>query len=125
MLILSGDVPSKKNSKRRVFAHGRFLMIPSKAHEAWHRDASAQLAGARPVPCPASVTLTFYPSTRRRGDLSNKAESVMDLLVDRGVIEDDNWFAVPRLSLQFGGVDRQNPRVEVEFSPPSQAQPGC
>jgi hypothetical protein len=39
----------------------------------------------------------------------------MDLLVDGGVLEDDSWFVVPNLALEFGGVDKLNPRVEVEI----------
>ena len=52
-----------------------------------------------------------------KGDLSNKAESIMDLLVDNGVIEDDNWFEVPALASTFGGVDKANPRAEVVIEP--------
>jgi len=57
--------------------------------------------------------MVFYPSTRRKGDLDNKATSILDLLKDAGVIEDDNWFVIPTLFLIFGGVDRQNPRCEI------------
>ena len=32
-------------------------------------------------------------------DLTNKAESVMDLLVDYGVLKDDCWTVVPALGL--------------------------
>ena len=61
----------------------------------------------------SAIEIVVFPATRRRGDLTNKAESVMDLLVDCKVIEDDNWFSVPRVNLIFGGVDRTNPRAEV------------
>ena len=40
----------------------------------------------------------------------------MDLLVDAGVIEDDNWFIIPEISLKFGGIDRQNPRCEISIT---------
>ena len=39
----------------------------------------------------------------------------MDLLVDAGVLPDDNWFVVDTALLKFGGVDKENPRVEVEI----------
>lgn len=52
------------------------------------------------------VELEFTFLTRHKADLTNKAESVMDLLVDSGVIEDDNHFVVERLSLVSLGVDR-------------------
>lgn len=59
------------------------------------------------------VELTFYPSTKRRGDLDNKAASILDLLVDCKIITDDSWFIVPKLVLKFGGIDRLNPRAEI------------
>lgn len=74
----------------------------------------SQLFGKRPVASQIEcVELIFYPSTRRKADATNKAESIMDLLVDAGIIEDDNWFIVPELSLKFGGVDKLNPRAEI------------
>jgi Holliday junction resolvase RusA-like endonuclease len=49
----------------------------------------------------------------RRTDLSNKAESIMDLLVDNGILEDDCWQIVPILALQGMKVDKENPRAEI------------
>jgi hypothetical protein len=37
----------------------------------------------------------------------------MDLLVDNAYIVDDNYYVVPLLTLGFGGVDRENPRVLI------------
>lgn len=61
------------------------------------------------------MVLTFFAPDKRATDLSNKAESVMDLLVDNRVIEDDNWFVCPDLHLKFGGVDTLKPRCEIEI----------
>lgn len=59
------------------------------------------------------MTLMFFAPDARVSDLSNKTESVMDLLVDNEVITDDNWFVIGDLHLKFGGIDRENPRVEI------------
>jgi Holliday junction resolvase RusA-like endonuclease len=48
-----------------------------------------------------------------RADLTNKAESIMDLLVDAGVLQDDNWNVVPEVILRCKGIDRTNPRAEI------------
>lgn len=61
------------------------------------------------------IELIFYAKDKRLFDLSNKAESIMDLLVDAGVIEDDNYSFVPELNLKFGGQDKNNPRCEVNI----------
>ena len=116
-LILYGTVPSKKNSKRRVQRGAHVFMIPSENHEIWHRQQMLFLRSWNDAPMPKleSVTLTFYVADKRKADLSNKAESVMDLLVDAGVILDDNYFVVPELHLLLGGVDKKSSRVEIEL----------
>lgn len=38
----------------------------------------------------------------------------MDFLVDNGLLVDDNWFEVEKLFLEFGGIDRDNPRAEIQ-----------
>lgn len=114
-LVIEGRVPSKKNSKRRIMRGGRVFMVPSEAHEAWHRDASYQIAKFRPErPLErCEVAITIYAADRRRADLTNAAESLMDLLVDNGFIVDDNWFVVGENTQKFGGIDRQRPRAEI------------
>ena len=87
----------------------------SKSYQKWHKSTQNQLYGVKPTQTIQSITLTFYPSTRRKSDLTNKAESVMDLLVDCKIIPDDNWFEVPKVVLLFGGVDKLYPRVEISI----------
>ncbi len=115
-IVLTGRVPSKKNSKR-VFCRGKYpTVIPSEKHQEWHKVASVELLQFSNNALKRSKTLrmTFYPPDARKADLTNKAESVMDLLVDNGYLEDDNWFEVSGLLLMMGGIDNLNPRVEIE-----------
>jgi Holliday junction resolvase RusA-like endonuclease len=119
-IVLSGRIPSKKNSKRIVMAGRRPMIISSKDYETWHTVASYELrsqvkgsANRIRLSGPKKVEITIFAPNKIKGDLSNKAESIMDLLVDNGVIEDDNWFDVPSLHLSFGGVDKANPRAVV------------
>lgn len=119
VITLSGDVPSKKNSKRTIYrkqyGQTRKFIVPSLAHEIWHNEQFSQInkLKVRPVENPQTIFLTFWPRTKGRADLTNKAESVMDLLVDCKIIPDDNWFEVSLIPLFFGGVDKENPRVEI------------
>ncbi len=116
---VSGDIPSKKNSKQIIFSkkHNRSFLIPGNVYNKWIKQArkelEARLIGR--IENPGKVTLKLYPKTRRRADLTNKAESVMDLIVECGVIEDDTWFVVPEIDLRFMGVDKDHPRCEVEI----------
>lgn len=113
-LTITGDTVSKKNSKQLIHVRGRTLIISSKAYKKWHDRAISQLSAKQAVAGQISgVELIFYPSTKRKFDLSNHTESIMDLLVDAGVIEDDNYSIVPELIIKFGGQDKENPRCEI------------
>lgn len=91
-------------------------LLPSKQHKEWHKDASLQVSGfTLPKSESYNVIFTYYAPDKRKGDLSNKWESIGDLLVDLGLIEDDNWFVLPKVTMVFGGVDKDNPRAEIEF----------
>lgn len=114
-ITINGRVPSKKNSKIMRCFGSRPMLLPSKNYKDWHKEASKSLVGTSKVENIESIKLTIYAPDRRAGDLTNKAESIMDLLVDNGVIEDDNWNVVPSVILCFGGVDKENPRVEIEI----------
>lgn len=91
--VLEGRIPSKKNSRVTVRKTGR--SFPSPEYEAWHEAASIQIMKYH-VPrksltkLKAVVVIIFFPDDRT-ADLTNKAESVMDLMVDTGIIADDRW----------------------------------
>ena len=115
--ILFGRCPSKKNSKQIVCRGARPILLPSKAHKEWHESASWELKEQK-VPYFDKVKrldFTLYAPDLRIGDLSNRFDSVADLLVDNGIIDDDNWNILGNVWMFFGGVDRLKPRVEVEI----------
>lgn len=117
-LTLPGRVPSKKNSKRWLKFGRRMVLVPSEQFNAWHGEMMLRIRAKRPKkPFTAvEIAVTFYPPDRIRGDLTNKAESVHDLLVDAGYLEDDNWFLLSHAHQHFGGVDPKNPRAEIEIT---------
>lgn len=120
-ITILGDCPSKKNSRILTFRGSRPMSFPNKKYSDWHRGASQQLLAYNSqknlfVPGTLAVEMTFYPATKRKSDLTNKAESVMDLLVDNGFLPDDNWFEVEKIFLNFGNVDAKNPRVEIAIT---------
>lgn len=64
--------------------------FPSKAHSAWHRSSCIALRDAPSFGrCTVCIKIIF--PDLKRADVTNKAESVLDLLVDRGIIPDDSW----------------------------------
>lgn len=113
-IVLTGRIPSKKNSKIIICRGSKPMLLPSQKHKEWHEEAMTQLIGKQIIESD-TIKATFYAPDKRRADLSNKFESVADLLVDAGLIEDDNWFVLKDIRLVFGGVDKENPRVELDF----------
>ena len=113
-IILKGNIPSKKNSRINTKSGRSF---PSSKYTAWHKDAMLQLREQEVEQAKykmvEEIALTFYAQDLRKFDLTNKTESVMDLLVDYGLLEDDNCYVIPHISIVFGGVDRENPRCEI------------
>ena len=116
-LTIFGDIPSKKNSRQIVRAHGRIFSIPSELHKKWHHDTALKIIQYKPEQPleQCKIQCTFFPSTKRAGDSSNKWQSIEDLLKDCRFIIDDNWFVLPDIHLVFGGVDKENPRAEIEI----------
>ncbi len=114
-ITINGRIPSKKNSKRVFARGGRVIVIPSENHQAWHEEQSYRIKKFRPKKPieKCKVKMTFYAPDKRKADLDNKATSILDLLVDNGIILDDSWFVVVDEDLHFGGVDKNNPRAEV------------
>jgi len=59
------------------------------------------------------VRLVFTFPDKRQTDLTNKAESVMDLLVSQRILSDDSWQKTGTIILESAGVDKYNPGVEI------------
>ena len=113
-ITITGDAPSKKNKQQIIYARNRPMIIPSRIHKIWHSQAMPQLFGIKPIAGQIeAIGLKFFPSTKRLFDLSNKTESIMDLLVDAGIIEDDNYGIVPKLILEIGEQDKLRARCEI------------
>lgn len=64
---------------------------------------------------PLKVVYKFRFPDNRKTDLSNKLESINDLLVRYGVFEDDNHQILTCIEAIAMGVDKENPRCEIEL----------
>ncbi len=116
---MHGRVPSKKNSKRRIQRGNHVFMVPSAAHEDWHAVQIALLRHHWHKPPIAQnverVEIEFIAPDKRKADLSNKAESIMDLLVDAEILKDDSWFVVPELRLSCREVNKSAPGAKIKI----------
>lgn len=118
-----GNTPSKKNQKRILKrGDGRSFIASSSEHQRWHKAAvilmtyqRSRITGVRfPIPrCARVIALLYYENHRRR-DSSNTFESIMDLLVDAGILEDDSW-AITGPTGQFPQLRKDRPGWEVQL----------
>ena len=124
-LVLDGNTPSKKNSKRVFSVKGRSypVVLPSEGYARWHKRNIAHLPESAtpangkgrisfPLPSIVRISVKFYRDSLRKWDYSNALESVQDILVDARILADDN---VKELCIGFltHAIDRENPRAEV------------
>lgn len=116
---LEGVIPPKKNSKQ-IFVNPRtkkLVVIPSKRHKEWHKHASLQLAVQKngldlPIKeCEYLEVILYYPDKRGR-DNTNIVESVHDLLVDNGILKNDNWM-VTGPTIQIPVYRKNNAGCEI------------
>lgn len=112
-LIFLGHIPSKKNS-RQVGRNN--IPLPSKAFQRWHKAEISTLHDAPAIPSPVAISYEFWiggKNSPREFDLSNSEESINDLLVDAGIIQDDSWLHLIERSSRIGGFVRGEGRCVV------------
>lgn len=127
-LIYHGIVYSKKNSKNIVTNQRTGKpMITSNANAkrqemvmGWdfHNQAKSrgwEMDDEKTSDLQFSVEIKIWAKDRRRRDLDNQATAILDALVAGGVLPDDSVDFVPELKVQYMGIDRDDPRAEIEI----------
>lgn len=122
-LTYQGVIYSKKNSKSIITNRrtGRPMIVASKRAKDMEknmvREFSIQRGERSAINRPSSVCMKLYRKDNIKRDLDNVATSVLDGLVRGEVIADDNYSIVKSLHIEDCGVDKNNPRVEIEIKP--------
>ena len=93
---------------------GKPINIPSKQYALWEINSKLHLPNIH-IDEVTEIIITIFAPDKRPADLTNKVESLMDLMVKGQIIKDDNWFVVPKITLLFGGVEKENPRAEIKI----------
>lgn len=117
-LILYGDPKTKKNSQRIVRCGRYHKLLPSKAYIEYEKDCLKQITGRYKKELEGIYNLkcVYYMRTRRKIDLVNLLEGTCDLLVNAGVIKDDNSRIIATMDGSEVGYDKDNPRVEIDIT---------
>ena len=116
VFLLRAPIPSKKNN-RVVLKNG--VNIPSREFRHWHKSHLPELKSKAMdhgvFTCPVSVTVGIGFGDRIRRDLDNALTSVLDLMKDAGIIEDDDWNHVRRVCCEV--IDMSSHYAVVTVSP--------
>lgn len=116
------ETPSKKNS--RVVDRRTGRTFPNKRYTEWHKAASIYVRqqNARTLDGgPFALYLEFTHGDRVRRDSDNGVSSILDLLVDCGILPDDNWMVVQKINVS-NLYDKGNPGVNISIVPLTEAE---
>jgi len=102
---------SKKNHP--ILVKGRAVVLPSKQFTKYQKECAKFMPHIDTVATPCNIECHFYCQTRRLCDLTNQLESIDDILVHYGILEDDNYTRVVSHDRSFVSYDKDNPRTEV------------
>ena len=117
MIHIPLETPSKKNS--RVVDRRTGRTFPNKRYTEWHKAASLYVRQQHAHPIdggPFALYLEFTHGDRVRRDSDNGVSSILDLLVDCGIIPDDNWQIVSKINVS-NLYDKGNPGVHISIIP--------
>lgn len=114
-IFIYGRPITKKNSQRLVMMGNRPRILPSKAYVDYRKDCLRQISGNYRQKINRAINLRclYFMPTRHRVDLVNLLEATCDILVDAGVLEDDNKNIVASHDGSRVLYDKHNPRVEI------------
>lgn len=122
--VIKGCPRTKKNSQM-IAGRGKRCPVCHKFEKQWIKQGSvhdeyAELAGwqlrprpVKPIEFPINIKCLFYMDTNRIVDQLNLLACVDDLLVDNGIIKDDNSRIVKAHDGSRVLLDRENPRTEI------------
>ena len=106
---------TKKNSNQIIYnkATGKPMVIPSPHYKQYEKDCRWFMPRVDTIDYPVNIKAVFYMPTKRRVDLVNLQEALLDVLVKYGVIADDNSQIVYSMDGSYVDYDKNRPRTEV------------
>lgn len=113
---------TKKNSSQIIFTGAKCpvckrghtpRLLPSKKYREYEEAALWCLQRKEPIDAPVNVQCLFFMPTKRKVDKSNLEEACHDLLVEAGVLADDNRDIIAATDGSRVLYDKENPRTEI------------
>ena len=111
------DLPpiTKKNHQRILKAgNGKRFVAPSEQYKNYEDMALWYIPRNIPtINYKVNVKCLFYMPTKRKCDLTNLLESIDDIMVKGGLLEDDNYNIIVSHDGSRVCYDRDKPRTEI------------
>ena len=113
LLKIFGEPASKANSRKMVYIRGKPLFIKSDKALAYAKAFKQQcvISASEKFTCDVVVTIRIWYASRRP-DLDESL--ILDLLQD---VAYENDRQVKEKHIYWMGVDKENPRCEIEVTP--------
>lgn len=118
-----GNPVTKKNSSQIVQnrSTGRWFITPSAQYKKYCNECIKQIRlwtgrPREPIDYPVRVTYLFYKETRRLCDDLNHSAAIDDILVQAGILADDNRDIIESHDGTRVYYDKENPRVEITIT---------
>lgn len=119
-LTVRGNPAPKKNSQKIMRgASGKPFVAQGDRYRHYAEAAVWQLKTKRPpepITTPVNVRCVYYRQTRVRCDLVNLLEATCDILVEAGILADDNFHIVAGHDGSCVLIDKDDPRVEITIT---------
>lgn len=116
IVTISGQTPSQKNRKKISTVGRTPRLYTAKNVKDWQDLARQELRkqySGHPINHSVEIVYTFYVGDNRKRDIDNMVSSCSDALTSAGIIADDSWQIVGRVTGVVGGIDKDNPRAEI------------
>ena len=88
-------------------------MLPSPQYIQYEKDCGWFMPKVATIEGPVNVKAVFYMPTKRRCDLTNLLQALLDIMVKYEVLADDNYNVVHSFDGSYVDYDKENPRTEV------------
>ena len=117
--VIEGHPAGKKTSQQIIFCKGKPKIIQNSRYNDYEQEFIIQMYKLYPelktlnLACPINLKCVYYIKDRRKRDLVNLLQATCDILVNAGVIKDDNHEIIRSFDGSTVYVDKIKPRVEI------------
>lgn len=115
---ISFQIPYPPAHHGRIMMLGEFpKLLPNEEYERYAKSAipflKANFEKCGTIDYPVNLKCVFYVNEQHKGSLSGYLQAVQDLLVEAGILADDNRNIVASVDGSAVLYDKENPRTEV------------